>query len=232
MATFFRFWTRQAEARPFATIAVTEACLSTCGDLIAQTIGKHISEADEQKSYDFWRTSRFVLFATCLSPIGVRWHRFLDSRFPIRSQNTWFKTKRRQPGTSHSVASINARINARARRKSEQKHTAKQVGKRLLCDLLLYEPAMYIVFFGSMAVMEGSGLEGAKYRISTLMLPTYLTGLTISPIIQTVNFAFVPLVYRVPFGSCFDLFWDSYLSWVNNEKLASIEGESTGDLHH
>lgn len=81
---------------------------------------------------------------------------------------------------------------------------------------------MYTLFFGSMAILEGGGLNDAQYRISTLLWPTYLTGLTISPIIQSVNFAFVPLIYRVPFGSVFDLFWDSYLSWVNNEKLAAM----------
>ncbi|KAJ2355596.1 hypothetical protein IWW50_000306 [Coemansia erecta] len=216
MATFFRFWTRQAEARPFVTIAATEACLSACGDLIAQTIGKHLPShnkdkdkpAESSKGYDLWRTSRFVLFAMCVSPLGVKWHRFLDRTFPIRSQTAWFKTKTRV---------------SRAKRRSEQKHTARQVGKRLICDIMLYEPTMYALFFSSMAVMEGGGLDDVKFRLNTLLLPTYLTGLTISPIIQSINFAFVPLIYRVPFGSSFDLFWDSYLSWVNNEKLAMIE---------
>ncbi|KAJ2496442.1 hypothetical protein GGH96_005838 [Coemansia sp. RSA 1972] len=211
MATFFRFWTRQAEARPFVTVAATEACLSACGDLIAQTIGKHLpthNKAEPAKGYDLWRTSRFVMFAMCVSPLGVKWHRFLDRRFPIRSQMTWFKSKPRV---------------SRAKRRSEQKHTARQVGKRLACDVMIYEPAMYALFFASMAIMEGGGWGDAKYRVSTLLLPTYLTGLTISPIIQSINFAFVPLIYRVPFGSSFDLFWDSYLSWVNNEKLAMIE---------
>ncbi|PIA13082.1 hypothetical protein COEREDRAFT_31792, partial [Coemansia reversa NRRL 1564] len=190
--SFFRFWTRQAEARPFVTIAATEACLSACGDLIAQTIGKHLpsnrheKETDKEehsKGYDLHRTLRFVFFSMCVSPIGVRWHRFLDRRFPIRSQTACI--------------------------------AAAQVGKRLLCDLLFYEPTMYALFFSSMAFLEGGSLSDAKFRLSTLLLPTYLTGLTISPIIQTVNFAFVPLIYRVPFSSCFDLFWDSYLSWVN-----------------
>ncbi|KAJ1760152.1 hypothetical protein LPJ77_002134 [Coemansia sp. RSA 2523] len=211
MATFFRFWTRQAEARPFVTVAATEACLSACGDLIAQTIGKHLpthNKTEPAKGYDLWRTSRFVMFAMCVSPLGVKWHRFLDRRFPIRSQMTWFKSKPRV---------------SRAKRRSEQKHTARQVGKRLACDVMIYEPAMYALFFASMAIMEGGGWEDAKYRVNTLLLPTYLTGLTISPIIQSINFAFVPLIYRVPFGSSFDLFWDSYLSWVNNEKLAMIE---------
>ncbi|KAJ1815772.1 hypothetical protein LPJ56_002569 [Coemansia sp. RSA 2599] len=221
MAAFFRFWTRQAEARPFVTVAATEACLSACGDLLAQTLHIHFlapEDGGKKKEYDFWRTSRFVLFSTCVSPLGVRWHRFLDQRFPIRSQNTWFKT-RRKPNTGHSAAAAAAR----AKRRSEQKQAARQVGKRLLSDVLLYEPTMYTLFFGSMAVLEGGGLAEAKYRISQLLLPTYLTGLTISPIVQTINFAFVPLIYRVPFGSCFDLFWDSYLSWVNNEKLAMME---------
>ncbi|ORX69242.1 hypothetical protein DL89DRAFT_247313 [Linderina pennispora] len=209
MAAFFRFWTRQAEARPFVTVAATEACLSACGDLLAQTIAMHIDFKGDstdrmddkerpQRKYDFARTARFVLFATCVSPIGVKWHRFLDRRFPIRTQTTW------------------------AKRKTERAQAARQVGKRLVFDVALYEPSMYFLFFGSMALLEGGGLDDAKFRISTLLWPTYLTGLTISPIIQSVNFAFVPLIYRVPFGSCFDMFWDSYLSWVNNEKLAMI----------
>ncbi|KAJ2062013.1 hypothetical protein GGI17_002684 [Coemansia sp. S146] len=228
MATFFRFWTRQAEARPFVTVAATEACLSACGDLLAQTIGKHVlvkpttkDAPQEPKGYDLMRTARFVLFATCVSPIGVRWHRFLDKRFPIRSQTAWFKT-RRKPSSSafHLSASTLA---ARAKRRSEHRQTARQVGKRLVCDVLFYEPLMYAAFFSSMALMEGGGIEDAKYRVSVLLLPTYLAGLTISPIVQSINFAFIPLIYRVPFGSCFDLFWDSYLSWVNTEKLAMIE---------
>ncbi|KAJ2744772.1 hypothetical protein GGI20_002700 [Coemansia sp. BCRC 34301] len=223
MATFFRFWTRQAEARPFVTVAATEACLSACGDLLAQTIGMHvITKKDEgtAKGYDLKRTARFVLFATCISPIGVRWHRFLDKRFPIRSQNTWFRTRRKPSAGAHLSASTLA---ARAKRRSEHRQTARQVGKRLVCDVLLYEPFMYAAFFSSMALLEGGGIEDAKYRVSVLLLPTYLAGLTISPIVQSINFAFIPLIYRVPFGSCFDLFWDSYLSYVNTEKLAMIE---------
>ncbi|KAJ1897119.1 hypothetical protein LPJ66_003575 [Kickxella alabastrina] len=228
MAAFFRFWTRQAEARPFVTVAATEACLSACGDLLAQTIGMHISKkADDPqppKGYDLWRTSRFVLFSTCVSPLGVRWHRFLDRRFPIRSQNTWFKSRRK-----HTAAGMTASTMAtRAKRRSEQGQAARQIGKRLIYDVLLYEPTMYALFFGSMAVLEGGGITDVKYRISALFWPTYTTGLMISPIIQSVNFAFVPLIYRVPFGSCFDLFWDSYLSWVNNEKLAMIEDNDGG----
>ncbi|KAJ1731410.1 hypothetical protein LPJ61_002551 [Coemansia biformis] len=157
-----------------------------------------------------------MLFATCISPVGVRWHRFLDKRFPIRSQTMWFS---RSPHRRKKTAAAPTR----AKRRSERRIAAVQVAKRLACDLLMYEPVMYATFFSSMALMEGGGLDDAKYRIANLLLPTYLTGLTIVPIVQGVNFAFIPLIYRVPFGSCFDLFWDSYLSWVNSEKLAMIE---------
>ncbi|KAJ1955974.1 hypothetical protein EC988_001589 [Linderina pennispora] len=249
MAAFFRFWTRQAEARPFVTVAATEACLSACGDLLAQTIAMHIDfkgdstdRTDDkerpQRKYDFARTARFVLFATCVSPIGVKWHRFLDRRFPIRTQTTWFRTRRKQASAAGSSSSGvgqgggqgAAAKAARAKRKTERAQAARQVGKRLVFDVALYEPSMYFLFFGSMALLEGGGLDDARFRISTLLWPTYLTGLTISPIIQSINFAFVPLIYRVPFGSCFDMFWDSYLSWVNNEKLAMINERGDTDI--
>ncbi|KAJ2763202.1 hypothetical protein IWQ56_004883 [Coemansia nantahalensis] len=214
MAAFFRFWTRQAEARPFTTIAATEACLSACGDLIAQTVGSHLGSKQEAGTgYDLWRTARFMVFSTCISPVGVRWHRFLDHRFPIRSQTTWFRSPaRRKKGAAPT----------RAKRKAERRTAAAQVGKRLACDVLIYEPIMYATFFSSMALMEGGSLDDAARRVAHLLPPTYLTGLTISPIVQTINFAFVPLIYRVPFGSCFDLFWDTYLSWVNSEKGAPL----------
>ncbi|KAJ2776062.1 hypothetical protein H4R18_005878 [Coemansia javaensis] len=208
MAAFFRFWTRQAEARPFATIATTEACLSACGDLIAQTAARQLVKEGEAREYDIWRTSRFMLYATCISPVGVRWHRFLDRRFPIRAQATWWLGKARRK---------KAPAAARVRKRAERMGAAAQVAKRLACDLLIYEPAAYAAFFASMALMEGQGVDGARRRVAALVVPTYLTSLTISPVIQTVNFAFVPLIYRVPFGSCFDLFWDTYLSWVNSE---------------
>ncbi|KAJ2156816.1 hypothetical protein GGF46_004937 [Coemansia sp. RSA 552] len=232
MAAFFRFWTRQAETRPFTTIAATEACLSACGDLIAQTVGRHLSsnptQAEETTGYDLVRTSRFVLFAMCLSPVGVNWHRFLDRRFPIRTQTAWFgKAKRKKPPVSASAAALAARA---AKRRHEQMQAARQVAKRLVCDVLLFEPSMYFVFFGSMALMEGGGLAEVRFRISNLLLPTYLTGLTISPIIQTINFAYIPLIYRVPFSSSFDLFWDTYLSWVNNEKRAMIVAKEDADI--
>ncbi|KAJ2720066.1 hypothetical protein GGI07_004839 [Coemansia sp. Benny D115] len=212
MATFFRFWTRQAEARPFTTIAATEACLSACGDLLAQTLSLNYLSPDPTRSYDLWRTSRFVLFSTCVSPLGVRWHRFLDKRFPIRSQKSWFKAPARRRASGG---------------RSERRQAAAQIGKRLACDVLVYEPGMYTLFFGSMALLEGGGWSDAKLRVQQLVWPTYLTGLMVSPIVQSVNFAFVPLIYRVPFGSCFDLFWDSYLSWVNNDKLAMLADPET-----
>jgi protein Mpv17 len=48
-----------------------------------------------------------------------------------------------------------------------------------------------------------------------MFMPTLRTNWSVWPVLQFVNFRFLPLAYRVPFQSTCGVFWTLYLSTVN-----------------
>lgn len=68
------------------------------------------------------------------------------------------------------------------------------IAARVAADQGLFGPLNISCFLTSMAVMEGADpIE--KWKSS--FLPVYKANLTVWPMVQTINFAFVPLEYRV-----------------------------------
>ena len=74
------------------------------------------------------------------------------------------------------------------------KNSKATIVARVAADQCLFTPTHLTCFLTSMAIMEGSDpIE--KWRNS--FLPSYKANLTIWPLVQGVNFAIVPLEYRV-----------------------------------
>ncbi|RUS31631.1 Mpv17/PMP22 [Jimgerdemannia flammicorona] len=67
-----------------------------------------------------------------------------------------------------------------------------------------------------MALMEGNGIEGVQEKIRDAYLPAFIANYKVWPIVQFVNFRFLPLQYRLPFVSTVGILWNGYLSWLNN----------------
>ncbi|KAJ1922010.1 hypothetical protein H4219_000357 [Mycoemilia scoparia] len=239
MSTIFGLWAKYAQSRPFITIALTEAFISLIGDGIAQNISiyeidKHFSPStsgdndnnndksqepttikelnSEQKSYDISRAARFSLYAVLDAPLDVKWHHFLDKHLPFPSAS--------------SAQSIKPPISFQSR---IMKHMPrlKVVGKRVAVDQLFYEPFAYTLFFVTMTHMEGGNWEDSKAKLRSTFWPTYLTGLMVWPVVQAVNFAFVPLYLRVPFASTVGIFWDTFLSWMNSRTPPQPDSKSS-----
>ncbi|KAH6900031.1 putative integral membrane protein, Mpv17/PMP22 family [Thelonectria olida] len=93
---------------------------------------------------------------------------------------------------------------------------------RVACDQLLFAPVAIGVFLGSMATMEGAS---AKERLNNVWWPALSTNWCVWPFVQMINFTFLPLQHRVLFANIVSIGWNSYLSWVNNQKPAQSEKE-------
>lgn len=78
------------------------------------------------------------------------------------------------------------------------------------------------VFLSSMAVMEGNS---AQKKLETTWWPALKTNWLVWPAVQTVNFTFLPLQYRVLFANVVSIGWNSYLSWVNGQEAAEEKEE-------
>lgn len=70
------------------------------------------------------------------------------------------------------------------------------------------------VFLSSMATMEGAS---PTERLQKTWWPALQTNWMVWPFVQTINFAFLPLQYRVLFANVISIGWNSYLSWVNSK---------------
>lgn len=70
------------------------------------------------------------------------------------------------------------------------------------------------VFLSSMATMEGGS---PKKKLETTWWPALQANWVVWPVVQYINFTFLPLQYRLFFANIVSIGWNSYLSWVNNQ---------------
>lgn len=85
---------------------------------------------------------------------------------------------------------------------------------RVACDQSLFAPVMIGAFLSSMATMEGNS---AKERLEKAWWPALKANWMLWPMVQTINFTFLPLQHRVLFANIVSIGWNSYLSWVNSQ---------------
>ncbi|KAI0271536.1 hypothetical protein BC834DRAFT_448140 [Gloeopeniophorella convolvens] len=85
-----RAYQQSFEAHPHGTLAIAGGALTALGDVVAQMSQQIIVSGDsdrrERPAYDLTRTIRFFLFGAGMSPLIGRWNKFLELKFPLRSQ--------------------------------------------------------------------------------------------------------------------------------------------------
>ncbi|KAJ6583115.1 hypothetical protein DFH09DRAFT_1309350 [Mycena vulgaris] len=102
------------------------------------------------------------------------------------------------------------------------KSPTKAVVYRVWLDQCILTPGAVIVFFGSMALLEGKPHEAIP-RIGAGYVPTLLRNWAVFVPTQIINFWLVPPHLRFVVVSVVSLFWNTYLSVANAsaKKLAA-----------
>jgi len=91
----------------------------------------------------------------------------------------------------------------------------KSLGKRVLLDQTLMAPTGMTIFIASMGLMEGRDMAGVKQKFSDMYTRAIVANWRVWPLVQLVNFRYMPLPYRVPFQATCGVFWTFYLSLLN-----------------
>jgi len=78
-----------------------------------------------------------------------------------------------------------------------------------------------------MGIMERHSLPAIRRKFIDLYPPAIKANWTVWPLIQFVNFRFMPLPYRVPFQATCGVFWTLYLSLLNSSDAVE---EARADL--
>ncbi|KAL1915806.1 uncharacterized protein VTP21DRAFT_6194 [Calcarisporiella thermophila] len=98
--------------------------------------------------------------------------------------------------------------------------------RRVCADQILWAPVGLALFFTYMPLAEGKGFVGVRERFADAYLPGLQANYTVWPLVQFINFRFMPLRYRVPFVSGVSVFWNAYLSWLNNKARVSEKADA------
>ncbi|KIP02680.1 hypothetical protein PHLGIDRAFT_32113 [Phlebiopsis gigantea 11061_1 CR5-6] len=101
----------------------------------------------------------------------------------------------------------------------------KAVMYRVYMDQFMFAPVVIGFYFGSMTLMEGNGVAEAVSRIEKAYVPTVLANWMVFVPTQLINFGFVPHHLRVLTVGVVSLFWNTYLSMVNNGTKEAVEHE-------
>ncbi|WFD33179.1 hypothetical protein MSPP1_004237 [Malassezia sp. CBS 17886] len=165
MRAFGRLYQRSFEARPWATLAVTNGVLSVVGDALAQNLERRTEEhqtAENAPGWDPHRSARFLAFGVGMAPILAEWNHFIEHRFPLRS--------------------LSGRVVFGA------------LLRRVAVDQLVFAPFGLALFVGSMGFMEGRRtLASLREKFADVYFPAVFANWKIWPFLQLVNFCVVPL---------------------------------------
>ncbi|GAA6036812.1 hypothetical protein JCM8097_003490 [Rhodosporidiobolus ruineniae] len=232
MSSLLRVYTRSFERSPYLTLCVANGLLASVGDIAAQTLIPGAGAA-----FDATRTLRFLVFGASMGPLGGAWNKFLEVNFPLRpipphgripAAPTKVKVEDPPefpiPGLKEQLPK-GARFEAfsGASEKSAPQVQEKEVGvsvaqlaKRVAADQLAMAPVSLFIFLLSMAMLEGLNEEETKQKIRDNYWPILRVNWQVWPILQLLNFRYVPLPYRVPFASICGIAWTCFLSFQTN----------------
>ncbi|EAW14998.1 Mpv17/PMP22 family protein [Aspergillus clavatus NRRL 1] len=91
--------------------------------------------------------------------------------------------------------------------------TQKTVVARVAADQLLFAPTVIGVFLSSMSIMEGGSPQD---KLQKAYWPALQANWTVWPVLQLMNFALVPLQYRVLTVNVLNIGWNCFLSLLNS----------------
>lgn len=219
-----RSYERSFRSHPQLTLAMANGICSICGDGAAQLIPILTSEEqpDVQLSFDFSRLLRYFVFGLNMGPIGGKWNEFLDRNLKPRPKTIEAGEKLR---VEHDVE-MSLIGSPTASSSTLPTHlTSKSTGraplplftifKMVLADQLLMAPLTLLLFLGYMGITEGADLVELQNRIQRLFWKLLLVNWQVWPIIQVINFRFMPLKLRVPFGAGCGIIWTIFLSYAS-----------------
>ena len=92
---------------------------------------------------------------------------------------------------------------------------------QILLDSIIFSPITISGYFTLRSIMEGSGIEGIKDKLSTRLVKTVLGAWKFWPAANIINFGFIPLEFRVLYMNVLSIFWSFYLTYVNGQKIVS-----------
>ncbi|GAA5939908.1 Mpv17/PMP22 family protein [Sporobolomyces koalae] len=226
MSKLLRAYTRSFERSPSLTLVVANGALMSLGDLGAQALAM---SSGVPFSYDAARTLRFAVFGASMGPLAGAWNKFLEVNFPLRAVAPAAPTapfdekldkfpipeleKELPKGARFERGGQPAPGTATSTVQTQGAVSLKALLKRVAADQVGMAPISLLIFLFSMSLLEGLDGDETREKIKNNYWPILFVNWQVWPLLQLINFRYVPLKYRVPFGSILGILWTGFLSF-------------------
>lgn len=98
------------------------------------------------------------------------------------------------------------------------KSDLKSALTKALIEQVTYSPAAMCCFFFGMNLLEMKPITECFEEVKQKFWPTYKVGVCVWPVLQTVNFIFVPEHNRVVYVSFCSFMWTSFLAYMKSRE--------------
>jgi len=95
-------------------------------------------------------------------------------------------------------------------------NSLRALGKKLFFTQTAFSCFSIASFFTYMSLKEGKGLDATYNEVSSKLGPTMITNWKVWPLLQLINFKFVPLPLQVLYVNFMAIWWNAYLSFMKN----------------
>ncbi|XP_071700370.1 protein sym-1-like [Rutidosis leptorrhynchoides] len=95
------------------------------------------------------------------------------------------------------------------------------VAMKVVLDGIIFGPIDLFVFFAYMGFASGKNVSQVKEEVKRDFLPALVVEVGIWPIVQVVNFRFVPVKYQLLYVNLFCLLDSCFLSWLEQQQDAA-----------
>ncbi|PON50552.1 Mpv17/PMP [Parasponia andersonii] len=103
----------------------------------------------------------------------------------------------------------------------QQPKSLRFVATKVALDGIIFGPLDLFVFFTYMGFSMGKNVQQVKEDVKRDFLPALVLEGGIWPIVQVVNFRYVPVRYQLLYVNIFCLLDSAFLSWVEQQKDAA-----------
>lgn len=90
--------------------------------------------------------------------------------------------------------------------------------KKVACDQLLFAPIFIATLISTIGLSQGSSLQGIKDKLKNEYPDIVTNNYKLWPMVQLINFYFIPLHYQVLVVQAVAILWNTYISYRTNSE--------------
>ncbi|KAI3977334.1 hypothetical protein MKX01_000247 [Papaver californicum] len=94
------------------------------------------------------------------------------------------------------------------------------VASKVALDGLIFGPFYGVTFFTYIGYSIGKSVAQVQEDVKRDLIPALAAGLAFGPILQFVNFRFVPVIYQLLYVNMFCLLDSAFMSWIEQQQNA------------